>query len=578
MSDDQLSTQAMEGIKIERERKYSIPNQDTAKKIADTLPETISISFQDKRLDSDMAHLLKDMFLEPEQNADEITINALQQNNKSRFIKKSRPNYYYDTKDFDLLSNNLSFSLRQRAKDWMVTVKLRPKEMVKKSVQKGIFERIEVDCPIDNTIIQAAKNGNDIDINQVIENQKELKETYHRQLEKYVAGIPLEIKNSFEVLSSRVLYPFRNNGLLQVSVDSVLTKPGVKDIFEIEIELKYGGSKTWLDDVASRVFDYISYCVIHEIKKSTTSIDPTVLDDVLKNVTNLSKVEKVRNVTSPQLFRYSLSKKTLDLSELAKSVVDFCQSEYVRGIHPITLCPYWVDISKVQDDVKPPVPTEETDEKGNKRRAKRKRLSEEDIEKYREELLISTHELVDQTLRKMEANPYLLVDPDLFTKIHVVRLSPTSFLMTFIFPFEEYQQSQFFLKTHRIFQNLFQAMYRESSISGLFEQVIVDCLHLTKKQEITETTRINLDNMIYYSIEKDEDSYDLQGLLERRFGEIQKYIDKMVLARHRLRQRGERGPIALLLAEDQNKRSTYYFPFKKEARIPLTVEALGGME
>ncbi len=575
MNDHHQSTQAMEGIKIERERKYSIPNQDTAKKIADSLPETISIPFQDKHLDSDMIHLLKDMFLEAGQNADEITIDALQQDNKSRFIKKSRPNYYYDTKDFDLLSNNLSFSLRQRAKDWMVTIKLRPKEMIKKSVQKGIFERIEVDCPIDNNIIQAAKNGNDIDINQVIDNQEYLKETYHRQLEKYATDKPLEVKNSFEVLSSRVLYPFKNNGLLQVSVDSVLTKPGVKDIFEIEIELKFGGSKTWLDDVASRVFDYISYCVIQEIKKSTTNIDPTVLDSVLKNVTNLSKVEKVRNVTSPQLFRYSLSSKTLDLSELAKSVVDFCQSEYVRGIHPITLCPYWVDISKVQDDVKPPIDTEV---KENKKRVKRKKFSEEDIEEYRKELLASTHELVDQTLAKMEANPFLLVDPDLFTKIHVVKLSPSSFLMTFIFPFEEYQQSQFFLKTHKIFQNLFQAMYRESSISGLFEQVIVDCLHLTKKQVITETTRINLDNMIYYSIEKDEDSYDLQELLEKRFKEIQKYTDKMVLARHRLRHRGERGPIALLLAEEQNKRSTYYFPLKKEARIPLTLEALGGME
>ncbi len=578
-----VPTADIEGIRIERERKYVIPNEEIANLIQDNLPDQLLIPIPKKTsmlIDDNMLDLLNEIFTEDMRDLDgNFTLNVFRDEQGEKFIKKHRPNYYFDTSNDDLHNNNISFNLRQRESDWAVTVKLRTKEVVTKGVLKGIFERIEFTSVIDGNVIKQAKAGNSIDIHRLIANTPSLKDTYDLRINKFTEGRPLLVKNSFTIDSIRSLYPIgKEKGMFHVSVDRISIGDESKKLFEFEVEITFGPAKSWLDTVSMRVFDYLCTGIILAIKnKLKPLVSPNMGETLFTEVTHLSKVEREKNISAPQLIFASLEGEGHDFALVSQTIAQAFRSTLLKDLMPLMLCPYWISIPKAHGDVTPPPPEEEDFSflSVSSQRAKRVKYSSDQIKQYRDNLWKLALGKIEDILLRVESDPKLIMEDYIFVKVLAFKLTTSNYLLLFLFPYQNYDHVHLVIQANTMLKKLFELTAKELGDEDIFNKVEVDCSVLLEELTLpdVEATRLLLENVQLFSVDMDniDDFHELcYSMLKVSENKLQKLVKNRLL----LRKRGDREPIILLSAQNQNRGNFLYSKLDTSIHFPVAVKTL----
>ena len=352
---NEIETSAHEGIKIERERKYPLKNAEIANKVINCFSEKLTIPLDSRNIDKSMHGLLWEIFQPPASDSTQVVLNAYLPEDKQILIVKKRLNYYIDTNNNSLDNENITFNLRQRDKDWIITIKLLHKSLAKKRDIKGIFERIEFNCILTNDEVQASKIDNHIDLSKLINNNKSLRDLYDLRVKPITKDLTLQIKEAFNIQTTRVLYPLPNDGLIQLSVDNIYTQGDLKDLYEMEIELAFGSNNSWLDNISTRVFSYLCEVITLSIKDQLKGkIEEKHSKKLFSTISYLTKKEKVKYLSTSQFIYQETKNDYEDLSQLSNELVQFFQSDVLSNITPFIFCPFWLTMPRVYNDVKPP--------------------------------------------------------------------------------------------------------------------------------------------------------------------------------------------------------------------------------
>lgn len=138
--------------------------------------------------------------------------------------KKERNYIYFDTKDLQLYNNDISYSVRDRGKDYFITLKI--------PVAKGIIEREEY-----NASLPKKDNVFDIDIHK---NNSQLVPV--RMANNIVKNKKMMISARFTVITTRGLIYLDREHFIEVSFDKIKAKKNkngkIIELYEIEIENK----------------------------------------------------------------------------------------------------------------------------------------------------------------------------------------------------------------------------------------------------------------------------------------------------------------------------------------------------
>lgn len=584
MDQDFIKTASTEGIKIDRERKYLIRNRETVDLILSALPKELdfqlrkngkidSAKFDSKgspEIDSVMEECLQEIFVEPGKEAIEVIIPAYKHENNQYILIKERENFYFDTDSNDLLDNSYTLGLRKRDKDWMAVIKLRPQSQVKKGIQKGIFERIEVNCTIDNEIVEEARDKGKININSIISKDTTLKETFEKQLKKFVAEKELIPTVAFLVKTHRVLFPVPN-GLVQISVDIIKTEDD-KELYELEIKLKFGPQNSWLDSVLIRVFDYICKSIIENIKsKLSEKIEEVALKQILNEVTHLSKIDKVKNITSPKLFYESLENEHQNLYAFTTALFNAFQKEMITDIMPVLLCPYVISISKVYDHIKPD-PSEDPNLTTEKE-VKYKKYSALEIENYKEYFLSNFIKHFDEVVSSSTKKTNQIIPPHLFSKTFLFRLSEQSLIAIVVLPFDEYEHIKIYAKTNEIISNIFKQTAVSIQDTEIYEKIEIDISFLLDELSISKTTQIQVGNMKLISLMDDNNFVEFEEKIINYIQEAEKNLQRLINNRRILKNRNELEPAIIYTAGDRINKSSVYSVISKSQKPMLFLES-----
>lgn len=171
---------------------------------------------------------------------------------------KKREYIYFDTKDLHLYNNNITYSVRDRGKDYFITLKI--------PLGKGILERDEY-----NASVNKEDNVFDIDIHR---NNTRLIPV--RIVNDIIKDKELQISLRFKVTTTRCIIHVDNDHTIELSFDRMNVqfkdnKTSV-ELYEIEIENK-----------TSEDFVFLNFC--ENFKESTG----------LKEI-NLSKYQRIMNI------------------------------------------------------------------------------------------------------------------------------------------------------------------------------------------------------------------------------------------------------------------------------------------
>ncbi len=585
--DNQIRTQDIEGIRIERERKYLIQNETIFTLIYENFPDEIIINIPAEPndiVDENMLDLLHEIFPKKMTDAQgNIILNVYMDDNDNKYIRKHRPNYYFDTAEDDLHKNHVSLNLRQRENDWVVTVKLRTKNMVKKGFLEGIFERIEFTSVISNELIEHASGNGSVNIHDIINQTESLKETFNLRIKPLIKDKPLKISNEFMVDSVRALYFLgRTKNMFQLSVDKISIGEVNRNLFEFELEITFGLLESWLDTVSMRVFDFLCTTINNAIRDKVT---PLLSDQdrqaILNEITLMSKAEREKNISRPQLFYSSLEGDIHSFRMVGQSIARDFHSIFIKDLLPIIILPYWITIPKTYGDVNPPVLNAEDDFSFlsvSKSKKDPKKYSNTEIKRYRENLWLLTVEKFEDLLSQAEIKPELIMEKKLYAKIMSYKLTQNSYLFIFLFPQQSGEHMQLLLKANSILKRLFDLAAEEIGDRDIFQKVEVDSAVLPEDYGFVNEnlSLLPLEELKFHTVHK--------GNLDRfyEFWEIRLKIceiklQKLMKNRMVLRKKGDREPVMLISAHDRIDKSLLYTNLLS-TETPILIKPLKGIE
>lgn len=538
----------VEEIKIERERKYLIPDQDIAKLIIHHLPKELLIALprKDKRyFDKNMVAFIQNSLNEKDSlDKKRITLTPAIFNNTFH-IKKRRPYYYYDSSDRVLNENKISFSLRQREADWMATIKIMGKKASETLEKTGIIERIEFSFEISNNLVEMAGNNGIIDIKKIIDKKADLKETFDKRIQPHLTDKELIVTESFLINSVRAVYPMSKNGSIQISVDEISSKDLETRLYEFEIEIKFGHDNHWLDSIAIRAFDFFCLIIIATIKKSlelslesnklNTKLSKIDIKELFNVIIKKPKINRIMELTQSDSLNtfeeidyddeeYNDYKKIKD-----RILKRLCKTEY-KSIMPSTFLPFWINIKKCYDNLEIP---------GVKSKDEIKT-----IQTLIHNKLISNFDFVVKDILKTPNHYYNELDT--LAKINFVKMAKGCYLFYLAFPESENSHIDQFSIASQVIQNLFLNAAKKAGDKIILQQVEVDCAFIlnslnTKKQE----KNLSIENLSLYKIDSNNKA-EVEQFLEFKLQEGEIKLQRLLTNRYLIKKQNDLGPVILI--------------------------------
>ncbi|MDH4128870.1 MAG: hypothetical protein OEV44_08970 [Spirochaetota bacterium] len=539
---NEITTGDVEGSKIEREKKYIINDYNSTKIIAENIPDEIAISMTESEdIDDTTINLLTEIIPQFKEHAEVII-------KRATYLKKHRPNYYFDTKNNDLHKNRISFNLRERDNDWAITIKLRPQYD-----KSDLIERIEINCQVDNEIIEKARDGKNININKLVNNSQCVKSAYKKHIENITKNEALIVVNSYIIESTSADYVFGTNGKITISVDEiVIAEDKSKNLYEMEIEIKFGLHKTWLDTISMRVFDLFCSAIIKKIKtKLINVLDPELHKELLEKTTTLSKLERVKKlperieIKSPTTFNdkilyTSLEGKGHAISFLSNFLSKIFNIQSLKDNMPLIFCSYLISITKTYPDVKP-----FTDQEMY--------LDIDTFKNYLKEEMIDKFE---KTIDKIKLNPNLVIDSkNDKLKLLILKLTETNYFFGVIFPVSNYlsilnkeKETKYFSLfdiSNSILLKMLKNVQEEFKHRKIFEDIQIDCALLYDKADLSlHGSQTKLDSITLIKIDKE--NIETKQKLKRKILTCEARLNQLISKRYKLRKAGFREPIIII--------------------------------
>ncbi len=184
-------------------------------------------------------------------------------NLKNKSTKK-RNYIYFDTKDLFLYKNNISYSLRDRDKDYFITLKV--------PINNDIFERDEYNASI-------SKKDNIFDI-EIHKNNSQLIPV--RMVNDIIKDKPLLISAKFSVTTTRSIIELDKEHTIEISFDKIITEKTNKsnsiELYEVEIENK-----------DAEDFVFMNFCENFKKSVGLKELNISKYQRVMNEIYNLSK-------------------------------------------------------------------------------------------------------------------------------------------------------------------------------------------------------------------------------------------------------------------------------------------------